>query len=205
MRRPGQFKMVLLGESAVGKSSLALRFAKGQYQDHAESTIGAAFLTHTLQIDSDTSLKVELWDTAGQERYHSLAPMYYRGAQAALVVYDITNSESLRRAKMWVKELRQVNASDMVIGLAGNKADLATGNKRQVDTREVADYAEENGLIFMETSAKRGDNVTEIFMNVARQVAAKQPTSTLNKPHGAFPPAKPKKESSTCCGSDSKP
>jgi small GTP-binding protein len=68
MQRPGQFKMVLLGESAVGKSSLALRFAKGQYQDHAESTIGAAFLTHTIQIDSDTTLKVELWDTAGQER-----------------------------------------------------------------------------------------------------------------------------------------
>ena len=68
MHRPGHFKMVLLGESAVGKSSLALRFAKGQYQEHAESTIGAAFLTHILQIDADTSLKVELWDTAGQER-----------------------------------------------------------------------------------------------------------------------------------------
>lgn len=68
MQRPGQFKMVLLGESAVGKSSLALRFAKGQYQDHAESTIGAAFLTHTIQVDSETTLKVELWDTAGQER-----------------------------------------------------------------------------------------------------------------------------------------
>ena len=68
MQRPGQFKMVLLGESAVGKSSLALRYAKGQYQDHAESTIDAAFLTHTIQIDSDTTLKVELWDTAGQER-----------------------------------------------------------------------------------------------------------------------------------------
>ncbi|CAF1009171.1 unnamed protein product [Adineta steineri] len=155
MRRPGQFKMVLLGESAVGKSSLALRFAKGQYQEHAESTIGAAFLTHTLQIDQDTSLKVELWDTAGQERYHSLAPMYYRGAQAALVVYDITNGESLRRAKQWVKELQQVNANDMVIGLAGNKADLATGNRRQVDSNEVREYAEQNDLIFMETSAKR--------------------------------------------------
>jgi small GTP-binding protein len=72
MQRPGQFKMVLLGESAVGKSSLALRFAKGQYQEHAESTIGAAFLTHTMQLDPDTTLKVELWDTAGQERYIEL-------------------------------------------------------------------------------------------------------------------------------------
>jgi Ras-related protein Rab-5C len=139
------------------------------------------------------------------DRYHSLAPMYYRGAQAALVVYDITNNESLRRAKMWVKELRQANGSDMTIGIAGNKADLATGNKRQVDKREVTEYAEENGLIFMETSAKRGDNVTEIFMSVAKQVAAKQPVNTLNKPHGSFPPTKPKqKESGGCCGGDSK-
>jgi Ras-related protein Rab-5C len=130
--------------------------------------------------------------------------MYYRGAQAALVVYDITNNDSLRRAKMWVKELRQVNANEMVIGLAGNKADLATGTKRQVDIREVTEYAEENSLIFMETSAKRGDNVTEIFMNVARQVAAKLPTNTL-KSNSAFPPTKPKsKESGGCCGNDSK-
>mgnify|MGYP002377934681 FL=1 len=207
MQRPGQFKMVLLGESAVGKSSLALRFAKGQYQEHAESTIGAAFLTHTIQIDSDTALKVELWDTAGQERYHSLAPMYYRGAQAALVVYDLTNAETLRRAKNWVKELRQVNTSDMVIGLAGNKADLAAGGKRQVDPREVAEYVDENNLFHMETSAKRGDNVAEIFLEIARQVAAKQLSNTANKSNGAFPPTKPKsKDGKSCCSSgDSKP
>lgn len=134
-------------------------------------------------------------------RYHSLAPMYYRGAQAALVVYDITNPDSLRRAKMWVKELRQVNGNDMVIGIAGNKADLAITNKRQVDTREVAEYADENALIFMETSAKRGDNVTEIFMNVAKQVALKQPASALLKPGGAFPPTKPKSKEGGCCSS----
>ena len=128
--------------------------------------------------------------------------MYYRGAQAALVVYDLTNSETLRRAKMWVKELRQVNANDMIIGLAGNKADLAGGNKRQVDVREVAEYAEENGLIHMETSAKRGDNVTEVFLEIAKQVAAKQLPNTSNKANGAFPLTKPKsKESNGCCGS----
>lgn len=134
-------------------------------------------------------------------RYHSLAPMYYRGAQAALVVYDLTNTESLRRAKMWVRELRQVNANDMIIGLAGNKADLVSGNKRQIDLREVAEYADDNGLIHMETSAKRGDNVTEIFFEIARQVAVKYLPNTLNKPNGAFPPTKPKgKDGSGCCG-----
>ncbi|XP_065435260.1 uncharacterized protein LOC135978138 isoform X1 [Chrysemys picta bellii] len=87
-----QFKLVLLGESAVGKSSLVLRFVKGQFHEYQESTIGAAFLTQTVCLD-DTTVKFEIWDTAGQERYHSLAPMYYRGAQAAIVVYDITNTE----------------------------------------------------------------------------------------------------------------
>nr|KAF6309077.1 hypothetical protein mPipKuh1_009182 [Pipistrellus kuhlii] len=86
-----QFKLVLLGESAVGKSSLVLRFVKGQFHEYQESTIGAAFLTQTVCLD-DTTVKFEIWDTAGQERYHSLAPMYYRGAQAAIVVYDITNT-----------------------------------------------------------------------------------------------------------------
>jgi GTPase SAR1 family protein len=126
--------------------------------------------------------------------------MYYRGAQAALVVYDITNSDSFRRAKMWVRELRQVNGNDMVIGLAGNKADLATGNKRQIDTRETSEYADDNGLIFLETSAKRGDNVTEIFMNIAKQVAAKQP---VNKTILPFPQPKPDpNESRGCCSSN---
>jgi GTPase SAR1 family protein len=126
--------------------------------------------------------------------------MYYRGAQAALVVYDITNSDSFRRAKMWVRELRQVNGNDMVIGLAGNKADLATGNKRQIDTRETSEYADDNGLIFLETSAKRGDNVTEIFMNIAKQVAAKQP---VNKTILPFPQPTPNpNESRGCCSSN---
>jgi GTPase SAR1 family protein len=125
--------------------------------------------------------------------------MYYRGAQAALVVYDLTNPESLRRAKMWVRELRQVNGNDTVIGLAGNKADLVAGNKRQIDIREVAEYAEEHGLIHMETSARRGDNVTEIFMSVAKQVAAKQLPNTLNKLNGTIPLTKPKSKESSCC------
>lgn len=97
------FKLVLLGESSVGKSSLVLRFVKGQFHEFQESTIGAAFLTQTVQID-DTTVKFEIWDTAGQERYHSLAPMYYRGAQAAIVVYDISNKETFHKGKwfMWI-------------------------------------------------------------------------------------------------------
>nr|XP_055239239.1 ras-related protein Rab-5A isoform X1 [Gorilla gorilla gorilla] len=160
-----QFKLVLLGESAVGKSSLVLRFVKGQFHEFQESTIGAAFLTQTVCLD-DTTVKFEIWDTAGQERYHSLAPMYYRGAQAAIVVYDITNEESFARAKNWVKELQRQASPNIVIALSGNKADLA--NKRAVDFQEAQSYADDNSLLFMETSAKTSMNVNEIFMAIGK-------------------------------------
>jgi len=162
-----QFKLVLLGESAVGKSSLVLRFVKGQFHEYQESTIGAAFLTQTVCLD-DTTVKFEIWDTAGQERYHSLAPMYYRGAQAAIVVYDITNPDTFERAKNWVKELQRQARSDIVIALAGNKSDLA--NRRMVEYDEASNYAEENSLLFMETSAKNANNVNEIFLEIARKL-----------------------------------
>ncbi|MPC08228.1 Ras-related protein Rab-5B [Portunus trituberculatus] len=172
-----QFKLVLLGESAVGKSSLVLRFVKGQFHEYQESTIGAAFLTQTVCLD-DTTVKFEIWDTAGQERYHSLAPMYYRGAQAAIVVYDITNQDTFGRAKTWVKELQRQASPNIVIALAGNKADLA--NKRMVEYEEAQTYAEENSLLFMETSAKTAMNVNDIFLAIGITLGAEPPfTPTL--------------------------
>ncbi|KAJ8792794.1 hypothetical protein J1605_019500 [Eschrichtius robustus] len=145
-----QFKLVLLGESAVGKSSLVLRFVKGQFHEYQESTIGAAFLTQSVCLD-DTTVKSEIWDTAGQERYHSSASVYYSGAQAATVVHDSTNQETLARAKTWVKELQRQASPSIVIALAGNEAGLAS--KRMAEYEEAQACADDNSLLFMETSA----------------------------------------------------
>ena len=162
-----QFKVVLLGESAVGKSSLVLRFVKREFHEFQESTIGAAFLTQTVQID-DTTVKFEIWDTAGQERYHSLAPMYYRGAQAALVVYDITSKDSFIKAQNWVHELQRQSNTNIVIALVGNKLDLASS--RSVENNEARLFADENNLLFMETSAKTAINVVEVFTAIATRL-----------------------------------
>ncbi|CAF1362959.1 unnamed protein product [Rotaria sordida] len=192
-----QFKMVLLGESAVGKSSLVLRFVKGKFHEYEVSTIGAAFLTQTVSI-GDITVKLELWDTAGQERYQSLAPMYYRGAQAAIVVYDITNADTFSRAKVWVKELQRQATSNIIIALAGNKVDLAT-TTRQVEIADAQTYAEENGLIFMETSAKTSMNVNDIFMVIARKLPKTQDTS--NRSGGLEHGNESQSVTGGCCGS----
>ncbi|OAQ22015.1 ras-related protein rab-5B-like protein [Linnemannia elongata AG-77] len=180
-----QFKLVLLGESAVGKSSLVLRFVKDQFDDYRESTIGAAFLTQTICLDDATTVKFEIWDTAGQERYKSLAPMYYRNANCAVVVYDITQSSSLDKAKSWVKELQRQADPNIVIALAGNKSDLSA--RRVVETESPAvprgseqdwidakPYADEAGLLFFETSAKTATNVNELFTSIDKTISSQE-------------------------------
>ncbi|CAL8281855.1 unnamed protein product [Merluccius merluccius] len=197
-----QFKLVLLGESAVGKSSLVLRFVKGQFQEYQESTIGAAFLTQTVCLD-ETTVKFEIWDTAGQERYHSLAPMYYRGAQAAIVVYDITNADTFSRAKTWVKELQRQASPNIVIALAGNKADMA--DTRAVEHQEAQVYADDNSLLFLETSAKTALNVNEVFMAIAKKLPKSDPAAAggaggRTRAGVDLQDAPPPGRSGRCCG-----
>lgn len=170
-------KLVLLGEMGSGKSSLVLRFVKGQFFDYQESTIGAAFLTKPLP---EFNVKFEIWDTAGQERYHSLAPMYYRGASAAIIVYDVTSADSFTRAKKWVKELQTTGNANMIMAMAGNKVDLVNSGGRQVSTEEAQEYADQQNAYFLETSAKDNTNVEELFHEIARRLpkveAPRQPT-----------------------------
>ncbi|KJA28626.1 hypothetical protein HYPSUDRAFT_62268 [Hypholoma sublateritium FD-334 SS-4] len=174
MSKQFQFKLVLLGESAVGKSSLVLRFVKDQFDDYRESTIGAAFLTQTVTLDDQTTVKFEIWDTAGQERYK--APMYYRNANCAVVVYDITQSASLEKARTWIRELQRQADPSIVIALCGNKLDLSA--RRQVSQEEAKKYADEEGLMWTETSAKTGEGVTEIFTAIAQKLPLTAPSAT---------------------------
>jgi len=134
-----------------------------------------------------------LQDTAGQERYRSLAPMYYRGASAAVIVYDITNPDSFTGAKSWVKELQRRGDPNVVIALAGNKADLES--RRKVEFEEANSYAEENGILHLETSAKNANNVKALFVEIAKKLPKNPPQPERE----AFPIMAPQQENRSCC------
>ncbi|CAN2389122.1 immunoglobulin transcytosis in epithelial cells mediated by polymeric immunoglobulin receptor [Pristimantis euphronides] len=161
------FKLVLLGSTDVGKTSLVLRYIRNVFRETI-STAGCAFFTHTVCLQ-DRNLDLEIWDTAGQEKYHSVCHLYYRGASVALLVYDITSKESFRRAQFWLRELyKYAFNGEMVIALVGNKSDLR--NDREVLRENAQDFAAQNQLLFMETSAKTGDGVKEVFEAVASKL-----------------------------------
>eukprot|EP00164_Ancoracysta_twista_P002042 GFYU01002690.1.p1 GENE.GFYU01002690.1~~GFYU01002690.1.p1 ORF type:complete len:204 (-),score=42.57 GFYU01002690.1:416-1027(-) len=161
-----EVKVVLLGDSGVGKSSLVLRFVANHFKNYSESTIGASFLSKTIFVD-DAAIKYQIWDTAGQEKYHSLAPMYYRGAAAAIVVYDISRAASFKTLQNWVKELKQMGPSNILIAIAGNKSDL---EEREVESEEAKAYADSIDALFTETSAKNDVGVHDLFVALSRKL-----------------------------------
>jgi small GTP-binding protein len=169
------FKLVLLGDTSVGKTSISMRFVRDDFNEFQEPTIGAAFLTKTLNR-GERRVCFDMWDTAGQERYNSLAPMYYRGSKAAVIVYDVTNKRSFAGAKRWVEELYKSANNIEVIALVGNKADLTPVS---VATKEAAAYAKQKQLLFFEVSAKSGKNVQKLFSGIADQLHDGDPYEEL--------------------------
>mmetsp|Transcript_2715 Transcript_2715/g.5844 ORF Transcript_2715/g.5844 Transcript_2715/m.5844 type:complete len:236 (-) Transcript_2715:62-769(-) len=162
------FKLVLLGDASVGKSSILTRFLENKFSDGIETTVGAAFSTKTIEA-RNRQVKFEIWDTAGQERFRSLAPMYYRGASGAVVVYDQTSQVTFERAQEWVRQVMQTSTNpNIVIALAANKMDLA--DKRQVPIERAEAFATREGLLLSETSAKTGRNVARLFETIAEHL-----------------------------------
>ncbi|XP_056277774.1 ras-related protein Rab-31 [Pseudoliparis swirei] len=162
-----ELKVCLLGDTGVGKSSIVCRFVQDHFDHHISPTIGASFLTKTVPSGNELH-KFLIWDTAGQERFHSLAPMYYRGSAAAVIVYDITKLDSFQTLKKWVKELKEHGPEDIVVAIAGNKNDL--GDIREVPMKEAKEFAESIAAIFIETSARNAVNVEELFRKISKRI-----------------------------------
>lgn len=157
------FKIVLIGDSGVGKSNLMNRFTKSEFYSDSKSTIGVEHATKTLLIENKT-IKAQIWDTAGQERYRAITSHYYRGAVGALLVYDITDYSSFENVVTWLWELREYADSEIIIVLVGNKSDL--GHLRVVEEKEARAFAEKEKLFFIETSALDASNVDEAFKTI---------------------------------------
>ncbi|ERF73988.1 Ras-related protein Rab-11B [Endocarpon pusillum Z07020] len=157
------FKVVLIGDSGVGKSNLLSRFTRNEFNLDSKSTIGVEFATRSIQVDAKT-IKAQIWDTAGQERYRAITSAYYRGAVGALLVYDISKHQTYDNVTRWLKELRDHADANIVIMLVGNKSDLR--HLRAVPTEEAKQFASENNLSFIETSALDASNVELAFQNI---------------------------------------
>jgi len=177
------FKVVLIGDSGVGKSNLLTRFTRDEFKQGSKSTIGVEFATQTITVDKK-NIKAQIWDTAGQERYRAITSAYYRGAVGALLVYDVTKESTFENVKKtWLDELRGNADDNIIIMLVGNKKDL--GHLRAVSTEEGRKFAEQNKLSFMETSAlwrdgekegvklaenEESGNVTKAFNNILQEI-----------------------------------
>ncbi|KAJ5123200.1 Ras-related protein Rab-6B [Penicillium atrosanguineum] len=186
-----KFKLVFLGEQSVGKTSLITRFMYDSFDNTYQATIGIDFLSKQLNLTlfppetmylEDRTVRLQLWDTAGQERFRSLIPSYIRDSSVAVVVYDISNAKSFQNTRKWIDDVRGERGNDVIIVLVGNKTDL--NDKREVTTAQGEEEAKKNNLMFIETSAKVGHNVKQLFRRIAQALPgmegeAKQGESTM--------------------------
>ena len=173
-------KLVMLGASTVGKSSIVTRLVRGTFAPDAKCTVGATFLSKTIEVEN-VQVKLQLWDTGGSERYRSMAPMYFHDADAAVVVYDMTSRQSFDDVDYWLRELTEKGPQSIVIALVGNKSDLSS--QRVISTKAAHEYAEKHGIeTVMETSALSGDSIEEMFTEVARKIVTAQSSTRRSRP-----------------------
>ncbi|KAK3095005.1 hypothetical protein FSP39_009048 [Pinctada imbricata] len=170
-----QMKLINSFYFSVGKTSLITRFMYDSFDNTYQATIGIDFLSKTMYLE-DRTIRLQLWDTAGQERFRSLIPSYIRDSSVAVVVYDITNANSFQQTSKWIDDVRTERGSDVIIMLVGNKTDLS--DKRQVTTEEGERKAKELSVMFIETSAKAGYNVKQLFRRVAAALPGMEQTET---------------------------
>ncbi|XP_034539570.1 ras-related protein Rab-6A isoform X4 [Notolabrus celidotus] len=196
-----KFKLVFLGEQSVGKTSLITRFMYDSFDNTYQATIGIDFLSKTMYLEDRTApqIRLQLWDTAGQERFRSLIPSYIRDSAAAVVVYDITNVNSFQQTTKWIDDVRTERGSDVIIMLVGNKTDLA--DKRQITTEEGEQRAKEMNVLFIETSAKTGYNVKQLFRRVAAALPGMDTTQDKSREDNIKlePPELPVSEGGCSC------
>ncbi|XP_063402946.1 ras-related protein Rab-21-like [Mytilus trossulus] len=164
------FKVVLLGEGCVGKTSLVLRYVENKFNDKHLTTLQASFLNKKLNIGGKR-VNLAIWDTAGQERFHALGPIYYRDSNGAILVYDITDEDSFQKVKNWVKELRKMLGNDISLCIAGNKIDLE--KDRHVAVSDAEAYAKSVGAKHFHTSAKLSKGIDEMFLDLSKSMIEK--------------------------------
>lgn len=172
------FKLLLIGDSGVGKSCLLLRFADDTYTESYITTIGVDFKIRTVEIDTKT-IKLQIWDTAGQERFRTITSSYYRGAHGIIVVYDVTDAESFNNVKQWLHEIDRYASENVNKLLVGNKSDLVA--KRAVTFEQGQEFANSLGIDFVETSAKNSTNVEKAFMVMSSQIKSRMKSQPANE------------------------
>ena len=169
--RQYEIKIVLLGDPAVGKSSLVQRFCVGKFEDKYKITIGGAYLQKEVKLKNGDILKLHIWDTGGQEKFRSMASLYYKDAVAAILVYDVSNPETLESLDYWINELNNnADNKNIIFSIAGNKCDLPNDMKKVSNSEGKNFCKEKNVPIFNETSAKTGVGVKELFTSLAQKV-----------------------------------
>ncbi len=163
-------KYVIVGDAAVGKSNLLLRYTHGEFKEEYQLTIGVEFGSNNIIVDNNI-FRIQIWDTAGQENFRSITRSYYKNSACALIVYDITRKISFDNLVQWIEDCKNSSPKTVFMVLVGNKSDLE--RNREVTEEEGREFAEKNGMLFFETSAKTGKNVEEVFTQSATLIAKK--------------------------------